>query len=360
MPISPIVLQRRHAELGRIRLGQKVPTQRGGSRPEKLDRFRFTSGDERLITDIATLYGGEARSWDNSGKAEFEVITDAKSIPVIVVKGGFSQWMETWSGGGCTHRCDGINNALTGGLCDDNDPAHKNAKATTRLSVMLRDVESLGVWRLESHGWNAAAELPAVAELAMHVGDLVPALLHLSERRAIKDGKTSRFVVPVLDLAVSKQRLVEIVSGVAAGAQQIGGTAPLAIEAGGAGLTDEEIDEIADAATTDQLNTLWRRLGEAGRLTDDAKQRIAAAAAEIKAATETPEAGDAPLPPAAAPASGPTAERDALQMQVLAQAAERGMTSDEVIADLEQEFAQPVDDLTPEQLRQYLAKERAA
>jgi hypothetical protein len=70
----------------------------------------------------------------------------------------------------------------------------------------------MGVWRMESHGYNAAAEIPAMADLAMFVGDLVPAVLHLVERRAVKDGKTSRFVVPVLDLLVSKARLVELAS----------------------------------------------------------------------------------------------------------------------------------------------------
>jgi hypothetical protein len=68
------------------------------------------------------------------------------------------------------------------------------------------------VWRLESHGWNAAAEIPAVAELAQFVGDLVPAHLNLVERRAIKDGQTSRFVVPVLDLQIGTARLREIVA----------------------------------------------------------------------------------------------------------------------------------------------------
>ena len=49
MPIKPIVLQRRHAELGRIRLGYKAETNGGGTRPAKLERFRFTSANERYI-----------------------------------------------------------------------------------------------------------------------------------------------------------------------------------------------------------------------------------------------------------------------------------------------------------------------
>lgn len=217
MPISPIVLQRRHAELGRIRLGQKGD--RG--QPQKLDRFRFTSPSESYVRDLAELYGGTPAKWDNKGVPGWEVITTATSIPVIAVKGGLSQWMETWSGGGCVHRCDGVTDVLTGDSCDDGDPNHHNAKPTTRLSVMLPELDAIGVWRMESHGWNAAAEIPAVAELAAYVGDLVPAVLHLVERRAVKDGKTSRFVVPVLDLRIGQARLREVVAAVSNGAAEL-------------------------------------------------------------------------------------------------------------------------------------------
>jgi hypothetical protein len=209
MPISPIKLQRRMAELGRIRLGHKTGTGKG--RPAKLAAFRFTSPNERYIQDLATLYGGTPQPWDNNGKPEFEVFTEAKSIPVIAVKGGLSQWMETWSGGGCVHRCDGERD-VEGNLCDPDDPKHRDAKPTTRLSVMLPELEAIGVFRLESHGWNAAAEIPAVAELAQFVGELVPANLNLVERRSVKDGQTSRFVVPVLDLQIGTARLRELVN----------------------------------------------------------------------------------------------------------------------------------------------------
>lgn len=221
MPISPIVLQRRHAELGRIRLGDKATTQNGGTRPQKLSKFRFTSPSKAYVEDLATLYGGEPRKWDNNGKPEWEVYSDTQMIPVIVVKGGLSQWLETWSGGGCIHRCDGVINVLTGDPCDlseqvtmgrKNINPHAEAKPTTRVSMMLPELAAIGVFRMETHGWNAAAEIPAVAELAQFVGDLVPANLHLVERRSVKDGQTSRFVVPVLDLQIGQAKLREIVA----------------------------------------------------------------------------------------------------------------------------------------------------
>jgi hypothetical protein len=260
MPISPLKLQRRHAELGRIRLGDQRPTQSGKTRPNKLDRFRFTSVSERYIRDLATLYGGEAKSWDNNGLPSWEAYSTAQSIPVIAVKGGLSQWMETWSGGGCVHRCDGITNVLTDSPCNPEDPNHVNAKPTTRLSVMLPELEAIGVWRCETHGWNAAAEIPAVAELAQFVGDLVPANLHLQERRSIVDGKTSRFVVPVLDLQIGTARLKEIVAE-RSGQQplELNGGRP-ALEAAGRGPDQyaEYFRRLEEATGRDDLRDIWQ------------------------------------------------------------------------------------------------------
>lgn len=283
MPISPIVIQRRHAELGRIRLGQKGD--RG--QPQKLGAFRFTSPSERYIRDLAELYGGTPQPWDNAGKPEYEVFTTATTIPVIAVKGGLSQWMETWSGGGCVHRCDGERN-VEGDLCEyDNTTvtlrekgvettyrAHDIAKPTTRLSVMLPELEALGVWRMESHGWNAAAEIPAVAELAQYVGDLVPANLNLVERRAIKDGKTSRFVVPILDLQIGAARLRELAEAMSSG-RELGPSAqpPAAIEG-----PQRPADEDLEAMGLEELREAWKVYAD-----EDTRSRIQVRVDRLKA-----------------------------------------------------------------------------
>ena len=56
-------LQSRLTQVGVIRLGQKVPTNNGRLRPEKLETLRFTSPSKQLIDAVASLYGGEVKPW---------------------------------------------------------------------------------------------------------------------------------------------------------------------------------------------------------------------------------------------------------------------------------------------------------
>jgi hypothetical protein len=379
MPISPIVLQRRHAELGRIRLGNKGD--RG--QPQKLSSFRFTSPSEGYIKDLAELYGGTPQPWDNGGKAEWEVYTTATSIPVIAVKGGLSQWLEFWQGGGCVHRCDGETNVLTGEACDLDEQVktrvrgqdvwvnpHAEAKPTTRLSVMLPELDAIGVWRMESHGWNAAAEIPAVAELAQYVGDLVPAVLHLVERRTVKDGKTSRFVVPVLDLRIGQARLREIVQSVSggeplelaapAGAQTAAIEAPRPVEqAPRAERPDYE--SLIPESDLQGVRELWQEASSKGHLDDALRGKLLARAEQLKA-QEQPDADgvvDAELVPDEAPAS--TAQPpgqpdpDAVWQRVLVVASERrGWGLDEVAADFKSVMNIIPDEASGPELAAYL------
>ncbi|MFG1966907.1 hypothetical protein [Nonomuraea sp. NPDC049028] len=108
MPIDPSVLQRRHWQDGRIRLGVKKISKNGKEYPSKIETFRFTSPSEEMIQGVAELYGGQARPWKSPQGPQFEVITDAKRIPVIVPPNGLSQNMELWDGKLCVRRCTGV------------------------------------------------------------------------------------------------------------------------------------------------------------------------------------------------------------------------------------------------------------
>ena len=221
--MSIIDLQRRIQEAGRIRIGHVVPTSNGKTRPDKLDTFRLTSADKVRIDQAAALYGGNVAEWTAPAGKQWEVITEAKALDVIVPPSdmAFSQHYELWSAGGCQRRCDGAFEQMSDGPCLC-DPDNRDCDIHTRLSVMLRDLPGLGVWRIDTQGYYAAVELGGAVQViaaAAGRGVLLPARLMLVQRSVIRrgdDGKplTRRFAVPVLDVEVTPRELLGGMSGV--------------------------------------------------------------------------------------------------------------------------------------------------
>lgn len=284
MPI--LDLQVRQRELGRIRIGQKVGK---NGRPEKLDRFRVTSASKPLVESVAAAYGGTVQPWSPDGTSEqWEVVTEARSLPILVPPQPLSQFYELWSGGGCQRRCDGITELLSDAPCVCGpDPAVRECKPTTRLNVVLRDVHGVGVFRLESHGYYAAVELPQTAAFlaqAMSQGAYLPARLSLEERVVKRVGEqTKRFIVPTIEVDVTPAQLMAGQGG----ALSIDGPGPVAIEAGGpaaitAGPDDRDWSGLINAATTvAETRAIWTEASHAGVLTEDLAAAIKARAEQI-------------------------------------------------------------------------------
>lgn len=233
--MSPILtIQKRMMELGRVRLGEKGPK----GEPRRLSSFRFTSASRELLEAVAAQHGGTVEAWQGApDEGYFQVTTDAASLDIILppvfsdADGSptlpYSQWFELWSGGGCQRRCDGDTESLSGKPCMC-DPEKRRAgdpsqcKATTRVSFMLPDVPGLGVWRIDSHGWNAAVELPTTLDVlaeAAREQRFVPAVLAIQHRTRKVDGQTRRYIVPVIELPGVTVR------------QLAAGQAPLAVNA---------------------------------------------------------------------------------------------------------------------------------
>ena len=216
-----IDLQRRIMEAGRIRIGQRVPTG-NGIRPAKLDTFRLTSADKVRIDQAAAIYGGKVSEWQAPAGKQWEVVTGTAALDVIVPPSdmAFSQAYETWSAGGCQRRCDGEFEQISDGPCLC-DPENRECDIHTRLSVMLRDLPGLGVWRIDTQGYYAAVELGGAVQViaaAAGRGVLLPARLLLVQRSVIRrgvDGKpqTRRFAVPVLDVEVTPRQLLGGLTG---------------------------------------------------------------------------------------------------------------------------------------------------
>lgn len=203
-------VQRRFMELGRIRLGDKGAK----GQPQRLTQFRLTSASRPLLEAASHIYGGTVNTWDGApDEGYFELYTTSDTLDVIVPpafsqrdgtpSAPYSQYFELWSGGGCTRRCDGETELITGKPCAC-DPDNRACKITTRASLMLPRVPGLGVWRLESHGWNAATEMTGTLELlrmAAEGNQFIRAYLRIEQRTQKVVGEpTRRFIVPVLDL----------------------------------------------------------------------------------------------------------------------------------------------------------------
>lgn len=208
-----LTLQRRLMEAGRIRIGQQVPTGNGKTRPARLETFRLTSRDRQRIDEAAKLWGGKPGEWISPSGKQWEVITQTDVLDVIVPPSemAFSQHYEMWSAGGCQRRCDGVTETISDGpcLCDPDAP---DCTIHTRLSVMLRDLSGLGVWRVDTQGYYAAVELGGSVQViaaAAGRGAMLPARLRLEQRSVKRPDEPRRdFAVPVLDIDVSPGQLM--------------------------------------------------------------------------------------------------------------------------------------------------------
>lgn len=355
MPI--LDLQRRARELGRIRIGQVQPTSSGKTRPAKLDRFRITSASRPLLERIAELYGGDVREWtpQNSKVAAWEVLTESTRLPILVPPQPVTQWYETWSGGGCQRRCDGVREVLKDRPCVCGpDPADRECKPTTRLNVVLREVEGIGVFRLETHGYYAAVELPMAAELLAQAAGYVSGFLALEERMVVRDGKTQRFMVPVLDIGITPQQLLD--RGAAAPAALAGPAERPALTTGPAPAGKTAMSTVEEELLMEQITAV----PSLAKLTE--LSRATAATFDVDPAGPIPDAfrqkaralqavADAPSPPGGGEEGG---DPDALWTQILTTCPEAWTTEQ-----VEQDFAAfaevPAEQASAADMRRYLA-----
>lgn len=201
--MSPLIdIQRRMAEVGRIRAGDKTDA----GHPRKLANWRLTSKDKTRLEHAQEMWGGKLDEWDD----QWQLYTETAVLPIMLIPGHPpTSWYELWSKGGCQRRCDGHHELISDSacLCDD----ERECKPTTRLSVLLPDIPGIGSWMLSSTGWNAAAELAGSADLLSRAavqGILIPARLRLEQRTSVKAGQTRKFAVPVIDIDVSIRQLL--------------------------------------------------------------------------------------------------------------------------------------------------------
>lgn len=262
--VRPVSELGRYPEHGRIRFGVKTE-----KAMKVLDTFRFTSPDETAIRQIAGVYGGDVRTWIEpraNPMNQWQVITEASEIRVLLPPESLSVWYELWSAGGLQRRCDGalcavpVANSPDWAEVDCLCKHEMKCRPHVRLNVILPEIRFGGVWRLDTKSWNAADEMTAMEQLLadLQVHGVIETHLRLGKRTRMADGKKRHYTVPQLVMGHSPD---EITSGAAGFTALHSGVAPLGeLDAGGAD-TDEvssttEIsqvdDEIVDAEIVEE------------------------------------------------------------------------------------------------------------
>lgn len=325
MPIK--TLQQRLTQVGVIRLGRQLVSSKGKPYPAKLETFRFTSPSRPLIERIAELYGGTVTPWASSQGPQWEVISGVKEIPVLVPPQHVDPNFELWGNGFRARHCDGETEQIRNAAClclrefgenfTKTAPPGKACKPTTRLSLMLADLLSLGTFKVESHGWNAAAELPTLVNELAEAPRPIPGRLEIQvrddkvfhpDRPADKQIESRSYGVPVLhiDFVTPSQAFSGRIGAAAQAA--LGGAEERAAIGSAAGSGAEPTVETAKTAEQFKalaklakdpatVRTLWDRAKKAGVLDEDLQAHLTGVAQKL----------GAPVKQTSAPASAPPA-----------------------------------------------------
>lgn len=230
--VTARLVEKKLTELGRLRIGNREANKSGtGTHPHKLSHFRLTSPNGSLLTFAAQRYGGTVEPWDDAWApkdeherpTQFELYTTTTEIEVLIpTMSAISLSYERWSASGCQQRCSGttildcpLNEALVGEPC--NCPADDTQRASLaekgkacarilRLNVLLPELPGMGVWRLETKGYYATAELMGTLDMLQMAGQehqIIEAVLRLEQRTVKRVGQGEGkgkldFAVPVL------------------------------------------------------------------------------------------------------------------------------------------------------------------
>lgn len=382
-------LQKRLTQVGVIRLGQQLISKRGKAYPAKLETFRFTSASRTLIEAVAGLYGGDVKGWKAPSGPQWEVITGVKEVPVLVPPQRIDPNMEFWGNGFRSRLCDGETESIRNTPClcaamqangRQVDP-RELCKPTTRMSLMLADIPSLGTWKCESHGWNAAAELPTLAASIESAPQPIPARLEVQirEKKTFDPSKPQKeqvesnvFGVPVLhfDWLTPAQAFGGQIGAAAQAALGAAGVQRQAIEATKVEstrrkFTAEEYLTLAEAAEEiDDTRELWVDAKADGVLTDEVQAALKERASQITATTPKPAQPATTSEPAPAPTADVVdaevePDADAAWAQIQQAAGEKGWASDDLEQRVQQSLGKSSSDANGFDLTLFLGKVQA-
>jgi len=198
--------------VGRFRSGRME-----GRRPVALDQWRVTTGDPKVASAIAEMYGGTAEEWDTESEDSLEVLTDAESVEVIIANAdAITSDLKLWGmNGAIIHHCDGVE------FLDEERRGHpcgcpalladrkalaragQGPKPDTRAKFRIAQAPELGVFEMRSGSWDLVRVLhqiqnrlddvngPALCTLTLDTVSFVP-------KGGPRKGQTVSYKVPTI------------------------------------------------------------------------------------------------------------------------------------------------------------------
>jgi hypothetical protein len=167
---------------------------------------------------------------------------------------------------------------------------------------MLPDLSGMGMWRAETHSFYAASEWGGMVDMVLAGTDgkgFIPVTLRIEPRQVIREGKTKKFPVVVVELrgVTPRQALAGPMNAATALDPGMAGQARAAIEA------PKGRDWIANAKAalnSDDVRDLWMEARQAGVVhpkgEDPLSKQLMAIAAAKDAEGNDPGRGDEPGP----------------------------------------------------------------
>lgn len=167
-------------QVGRFRSGLVV-----GKMPQALSEWRVTTDDQDVADRIADLFGGTPSEWDTEKADNIEIMTEAKSVKILIEgPKALRQRMALYGNGGAIHVCDGAyfisghpEEEEVGDACGcprDLQTRKEKAKKGTgpkpdiTFWFRLVDEPDLGVFMFKTGSWSI---LPDLEEIEAKLGD---------------------------------------------------------------------------------------------------------------------------------------------------------------------------------------------
>lgn len=251
-------------------MGTSTPGANGGKRPLKSKYWILSSPNKAYLDAAAELFGGVVEPWEHEKKKEWRLITQTTQLPVYVLPFAPQQALELYDEKRrvISLRCNGITCSRRNGAgkweteaCQCNPAENPNpecgARLTSRFNFIIHAIPTISTWMLETHGYNAAIEMPTNMQFAQVQGRLVSrALLCLEQRSKPSgiEGQADRvFFVPVLHIENLPHHL-EGLTGHALGMGDqaralLQGEDPLALESSYEDRSEEPYEEFSEPYT---------------------------------------------------------------------------------------------------------------